>query len=182
MDSRRIQLYTVCPLDFTKAFWIVIGYSRDSFCSFPAQACVQHTTTSVRYFNQTYVFGAVDGNQNPAVTCVDNSTLRLIGSVGMAYELLAKVKTVGGTVECSALSSSNASVLVSNASSAWIIWVGGTNYNIDAGNAAYNFSFAAAEGQPYKSLSSLLLAASEMPYDSLLSGHQTDYVNVLTSN
>lgn len=100
----------------------------------------------------------------------------------MAYELLATVKTTGGSVSCMSTPSANgtnATVTATGATSTWIIWVGGTNYNINAGDAAHNFSFLGPD--PHPELESLLLSASAKSYSDLLAEHQADYKSVLTS-
>ena len=158
----------------------------EAFCSFPAKACVQSTTTTSSVgFTQTYAFSSIDGLPVPTITCSDNSTLKFSGLVsnpGMAYELLATVKIAGGSASCAPIEGSNgmnATVIVTGATSAHVIWVGGTNYNIDAGDAAHNFSFAGPD--PHAELASTLASTSAKSYSELLSEHQADYKAVLTS-
>ncbi|KAH8109494.1 glycoside hydrolase family 95 protein [Phellopilus nigrolimitatus] len=174
----------------TKAIWTQAGETlvRESFCSVPAEACVQNTsTTSSSGFTQTYTFSTVDGLPTPNITCADNATLRLTGLVatpGMAYEILAEVKTSGGTVLCQDFTnpdnSANATITAANTTSAYILWVGGTNYDIDAGDAAHNFSFQGSD--PHATLTALLAAASSKSYADLLSEHQADYSAILHDN
>lgn len=67
--------------------------SRTTFCSHPAQACVEHiNTTSTALPPLTYAFDITQegGLPQPDVTCFDNSTLQIRGLVadpGMTYEV-----------------------------------------------------------------------------------------------
>ena len=98
----------------------------------------------------------------------------------MSYELLASVRTTGGSAVCTfVLGSSppNATIVVTGATSSYITWVGDTNYDMDAGDAAHNFSFQGPD--PHEKLTTLLDAANKQSYDTLLSTHLTDYVATL---
>lgn len=124
------------------------------------------------------MFGTLSGLPTPNVTCLDNSTLQLTGLVadpGMSYELLASVKSTGGSISCTHVlgSSPNATLVVSGASTAWVIWAGGTNYDMNAGDLAHNFSFQGSD--PHATLISLLSTANKQSYSSLFSAHQADY-------
>ena len=77
------------------------------------------------------------------VTCLDDATLSISGNVsdpGMAFELLVRVFSDAGKVICNispvfnASASRNATIMVSGAKSSSAVWVGGTNYDIDAQN------------------------------------------------
>ena len=156
-----------------------------TFCSHPIQACVQNTTTTASSgFVQTYALASVPGLPTPNVTCSDNSTLRftsLVSDPEMAYEILASVVAApGGTVTCSPIASNNATITVSNATSASIIWVGGTNYDASAGDEAHGFSFLGPD--PHDNLQKLLSAAISRPYSSLYSEHTEDISSTLYSD
>ncbi|KAI5114848.1 hypothetical protein M0805_009166, partial [Coniferiporia weirii] len=149
-----------------KATWSQAGetFTRETFCSNPARACVQRTATADKHgFTQTYALAAVPDLPTPNISCADSSTLRLNGAVadpGMAYELLATVIVEGGgRVACAAVpGSSNATITVTNASAAHVVWVGGTNYDAAAGDAAHNFTFQGVD--PHDALAVLLGSAS----------------------
>lgn len=83
-------------------------------------------------------------------------------------------------MSCSTISSSNATISVHNALSAWVIWVGGTNYDMDAGDAVHNFTFSGTD--PHPTLVSLLHAATSETYSSLSSAHEADYKQILTQS
>ncbi|EJD07952.1 glycoside hydrolase family 95 protein [Fomitiporia mediterranea MF3/22] len=171
----------------TKTIWNEDNaqFSRETFCSHPTQACVQNTSTAASSgFTQTYALAAASGLPAPNVTCTDNATLRLNGLVaepGMAYELLATVAVPpGGTLKCTVVPNMdttdnvvNATITVSNVTSASVVWVGGTNYDINAGDAVHNFSFRGPD--PHDDLVPLLSSASKKSYSELLSDHVADY-------
>ncbi|OCB90700.1 glycoside hydrolase family 95 protein [Sanghuangporus baumii] len=154
-------------------------------------ACFQSTsTTDPAGFTQKYAFTELQGLPTPNITCTDNSTLRLSGLVadpGMAYEILAKISvSPGGVVNCisapsvnTTISAVNATIAVSNATSAVVSWVGGTNYDINAGDAEHDFSFRGQD--PHDKLVSLLRAASEKSYSQLLDDHVADLSATLHS-
>ncbi|KAL4261383.1 Glycoside hydrolase family 95 protein [Pleurotus pulmonarius] len=158
---------------------------RESFCAHPTQSCTQHTSTTSRTTLPaiTYAFSPLslvaDGLPAPSVTCLDSSTLQLTGLVaapGMAYEILAKVGTVGGSVTCTSVtgtdgSSLNATITVVDSTESWVTWVGGTNFDLNAGDEAHNFSFKGPD--PHPSLVQLLSAASK-PASALFQAHLDD--------
>ncbi|KZT06742.1 glycoside hydrolase family 95 protein [Laetiporus sulphureus 93-53] len=163
------------------------SYFREQFCSNPAEACIQYLNTSADSLPElTYAFSiALDaGLPVPNVTCYDQSTLMVRGLVndpGMTYEVLARVyASPSATVSCTA-SGANATISVENASEAWIFWVGGTNYDMYAGNAANGFSFAGPD--PHDALLALLSGtnASDSTYADLLAAHVADYTSVMSS-
>lgn len=137
-----------------------------SFCSNPTKACFQHlTTTGSALPGITYAFNSAleSGLPQPVVSCLDSSTLVLRGNVsnpGMAYELLGRVTAFGKSskVVCSPEGSANATITVSNAKESWITWVGDTNFDMNAGNAAHGYSFKGAD--PHVGLITLLNTAS----------------------
>ncbi|EJD08446.1 glycoside hydrolase family 95 protein [Fomitiporia mediterranea MF3/22] len=164
-------------------------FTRETFCSYPAQACAQNTSsTNPSGFSQTYALGAIIGLPPPNVTCADNSTLRssgLVSNPGMAYEILATVSvSPGGIIECNTVpnvnhtrKASNATLTISNATSMSIMWVGGTNYDAGAGDAAHSFSFRGSD--PHEGLSSLLISASEKSYSEFVAEHISDFKSAL---
>ena len=125
----------------------------------------------------------------PNVTCLGNDTLKLTGVVadpGMLYELLATVVGApGSTFSCASAvnandsSLANATITISNATSAYVAWVGGTNYDIDAGDAGHNFSFAGLD--PHGALTATLSAVVTQRYDQLLSAHISAFQATLYS-
>ena len=125
----------------------------------------------------SYYFTAVPENPAPNVTCLDKSTLKVRGAAGnpgMEYEILARVQTFpAGMAFCNSTTVGNATVAVAAADTAWITWVGGTEFDLDAGDAAHGFSYKGAD--PHDTLISLLQNATAAPYFSLLSIHTSDY-------
>lgn len=102
----------------------------------------------------------------------------------MTYELIGRVNVAGrrATVKCSPGGSSNATISVSGASASWITWVGGTDYDQDAGNAEHNFSFKGPD--PHESLlkelnSAAAVGSSLSTFQSLLREHIQSYHNLL---
>ncbi|KAL6297766.1 Six-hairpin glycosidase-like protein [Sparassis latifolia] len=162
-------------------------FYRDSFCSHPAQACVQYVNSTgvdpLPPLTYTFSVTAESGLPIPNVTCFDNDTLQATGQVsdpGMSYEILARVRTTGNsTVSCSYIAG-NATLSVDNAHEAWITWVGDTDYSMYAGNTASNFSFRGTDPGP--SLYALLSAVTttSVSYTSLLDAHVSDYTSVMS--
>ncbi|KII85573.1 glycoside hydrolase family 95 protein [Plicaturopsis crispa FD-325 SS-3] len=202
------------------------SFMRESFCSHPAQACVQHLSLSTNLSTHnthtndtnaalpthTYAFAySLNGTAglNVNVTCWDETTLRLrgtAGSPGMVYEVLGRVFVSGGdaSVSCAPVQSAtpvsvqnananfqseatvtmqnaNATVTVQNATTSWILWVGGTEFDQAAGNAAHNFTFRGPD--PHDALVALLSADTtgegegdykEADYTSLRAAHVAD--------
>ncbi|KAL0581459.1 hypothetical protein V5O48_000613 [Marasmius crinis-equi] len=165
-------------------------FIRETFCSHPIQACIQHTTTTD---NSTlpqveYAFSSHQQQDLPTfnVTCLDPQTLRVRGraegSAGMLYELLGRVHSSGGSVICDSTaafdgsSTPNATIIVTEATEAWIKWVGGTEFSQDAGDAAHSFSFRGPD--PHDDLVQLI-SASTSSYDGILSEHIKDFKAVL---
>lgn len=102
----------------------------------------------------------------------------------MAYELLFRATVVGrgSHVACNP-SGNNATLSVTGATESWITWVGDTEYDMSAGDAAHNFSFQQA--LPHDKLVSLLNAVSPSSspsastFLSLLSSHVSSYQSLL---
>ncbi|KAI0646085.1 glycoside hydrolase family 95 protein [Trametes meyenii] len=169
-------------------------FTRETFCSHPAQACLQHINASdsdvLPALTYAYSIAAESGIPTPVVSCFDNSTLSISGTAsdpGMAFEILARVTALSGTgssatVACSPSSSGgNATLAVSGAREAWVTWVGGTDYDMDAGNVAHGFSFRGAD--PHDALVGLLSPAtsSSTTYDALRAAHVADHASVLSA-
>ncbi|EKM53204.1 glycoside hydrolase family 95 protein [Phanerochaete carnosa HHB-10118-sp] len=166
---------------------------RTSFCSHPLQACIQHLSSapSSTIPTITHAFSAAleDGLPTPTVTCLDNSTLQVEGLVsdpGMAYELLFRASAVGNSsrVACVPSGTGNATLTITGATEAWVTWVGDTEYNMNAGDAAHNFTFR--QELPHDKLVSLLETASpssqtpsSSTYASLLAQHTAAYTSIL---
>ncbi|RPD79389.1 hypothetical protein L226DRAFT_531196 [Lentinus tigrinus ALCF2SS1-7] len=167
-------------------------FLRETFCSHPLEACVQHINTSdasaLPALTYAYSIAAESGIPTPTVSCLDNSTLQITGtasSPGMTFEILARVSAgaSGGSspsIACGPTGTGNATISVSGASAAWLTWVGGTNFDQDAGDAAHNFSFQGAD--PHDNLVKLIDAAtsSSLAYDEIVSAHIADYSGLMT--
>ena len=160
---------------------------RETFCSHPILACVQYVNSTSPLPPLTYAFSVSAETElpTPNVTCSDNSTLSIRGYVsnpGMLYEVLAQVEAPGGATTCSAVPGSsppNATLSVNGASEAWITWVGDTNYDMEAGNAACNYSFQGPD--PHNNLVNLLASANlkSTDYNSILAEHVADYQSIM---
>lgn len=118
---------------------------------------------------------------------MDSSTLRVRGFVsnpGMLYELLFRARSTGGSVGCVQFPvpsgfPPNATLTVTNAKEAWVTWVGGTEYSMDAGDAAHNFSFKGPD--PHAALVALLSPQTTVAYAAILAQHVSDYKATLTT-
>ncbi|KAI0051595.1 glycoside hydrolase family 95 protein [Auriscalpium vulgare] len=178
------------------------SYSRTSFCSQPLQACIQHINTTAPVLPElaySYSQHPETGLPVPNVTCFDNSTIRIRGFAsdpGMLYEILARVQlsasdSASALVECAPVTSAhgmppNATLSVTGAKEAWITWVGGTNYDMNAGDAAHSFTFQGSD--PHGALVPLLGAATKSitntpslppePFSSVLAQHVQDFSSV----
>lgn len=163
-------------------------FLRESFCSHPLQACVQYLNSTTSHVlpivTYAYTVAGIDGLPAPSVTCLDDRTLSIRNYVsipGMLYEILAQAQAPGGLVSCSAVSGAsppNATLTVLGASEVWISWVGGTNYDMTAGNAAANYSFQGPD--PHNNLVALLSSANRSSYAEILNGHIKDYTSLVT--
>ncbi|KAL0958844.1 hypothetical protein HGRIS_014163 [Hohenbuehelia grisea] len=164
------------------------SFIRETFCENPTRTCTQRTAFTTRSSSRTlpsltYAFSPLSlitqGLPTPSISCHDANTLRLNGTVGtpgMAYELLARAGSTGGSVFCRPVESSssaaaNATITVLGASEAWITWVGGTDYNINAGDASHGFAFKGPD--PHAGLVSLLSKAPRTAA-ALLAAHTAD--------
>lgn len=161
-------------------------FVRESFCSHPLQACVQYintTTSTLPTLTYAYSVAAETGLPLPNVTCLDSSTLlvrNIVFEPGMLYEFLLRVEAPGGEVSCAAnagSSPSNATLVVTGASEAWVTWFGDTDYDIAAGDFASNFSFQGPD--PHNNLIDLMssMHASTDSYTSVLNAHISDYTS-----
>ncbi|KAG8729889.1 hypothetical protein FRC11_007826 [Ceratobasidium sp. 423] len=160
------------------------SFDRTYFCSNPSRACTVHTVTSAAGgYSAAYSFSSLDGLPERNITCLDNTTAQLRGYVGlpgMLYELLAKIQKSGprGTAKCTIDPTTGQAQLVANGTTeAWVTWVGGTDYSMDAGDAAHAYSFKGPD--PHDGLVSLLAEAASQSVDSALQTHITDYHNAL---
>ncbi|KAH9950824.1 glycoside hydrolase family 95 protein [Amylocystis lapponica] len=160
-------------------------FLRESFCSHPAQACVQYINTSDSSVlpGLTYAFDIEPDFPTPNITCLDNSTLRFNGFAsvpGMGYEILAHASTSPNATTFCVPSGANATLGVEGATEAWITWMGATEYDMSAGNSAHNFSFRGVD--PDAALRSLLysVATPSTSYESLLAEHTADYAALMS--
>ena len=100
-----------------------------------------------------------------------------VADPGMAYELLFRVTALGdhAQVSCKPAGTGNATLVVRNASEEWITWVGDTEYDMNAGNAAHNYSFAKPLSDVHASLVKLLNAATakEISFQEIFTTHTT---------
>ncbi|KAL1751423.1 glycoside hydrolase family 95 protein [Schizophyllum commune] len=157
--------------------------NRTTFCSHPAQACVQQTSSSAAQ-NITYAFSVAPetGLPSPNVTCLDDATLQvrgLAGAPGMLYEILFHALSEGGsTVSCETTDPFDTSAKTLNATLSasgtdlTIVWVGDTEYSMDAGDEAHNFSFRGDD--PHDALLSRISSIQDVTFASLLNGHLQD--------
>ncbi|KAJ7584657.1 glycoside hydrolase family 95 protein [Mycena floridula] len=178
-----------------KTQWTQSGSSfvRTSFCSNPTQACTQHLTSSFTELPAlTYVFSSALQQDlvAPNVTCLDSRTLIVRGLVadpGMIYEILFRAFATSSTsshlaITCQSISSANATLTVKGAKSAWISWVGDTEYSMDAGDEAHDFSFKGPD--PHNKLVQLLsksTTVTETTFNNLLSQHVQDFESTFGS-
>ena len=133
----------------------------------------------------TYTFSSAleDSLPTPNISCFDDTTLQVAGFAaepGMAYEFLFRLAAVGkeAHIICTH-TSNNASLTVIGAAEAWITWVGDTEYDMSAGDAAHSFTFK--QGLPHDRLVSLLNKASPSTstYSSLLAAHVSSYKTLI---
>jgi alpha-L-fucosidase 2 len=102
----------------------------------------------------------------------------------MLYEIMGSVQSAGGTVSCSVADgvngTNNATISVAGGTEAWITWVGGTEYDINAGDVAHDFSFQGVD--PHEPLLSVLdaVTASNASASALLGRHVEDYSGIIS--
>lgn len=192
LSGHRVTLYSNGIRPSLDDSCVTDADDRTLFCSNPTRACTQHTNLTSSGSSSThdlpnlsYVFSRAFETDLPApnVTCLNSDTLQIRGFVGapsMMYEILAQATAPRGTVRCvqsPVISGSppNATLEVTGAAKeAWITWVGDTNFNQDAGNAASNFTFRGPD--PHDSLMSLLAKPSAVSsFTGLLAQHVSDY-------
>ncbi|KAF8582540.1 glycoside hydrolase family 95 protein [Ramaria rubella] len=155
-----------------------VTFTRETFCSNPSKACTQLTNSSIpAALSLSYYFTSVLGSPIPRVTCFDDATLKVRGAAGepgMQYEILARVRTTPASLAtCSSSANGNSTITVVGAESAWITWVGGTEFNLDAGNVAHGYSYKGVD--PHDALVSLLQHATTISYTSHMEDHLNDY-------
>ncbi|KAG5651906.1 hypothetical protein H0H81_006987 [Sphagnurus paluster] len=153
------------------------------------------SSTGLPSLTYAFSFDLESGMPKPNVTCLDANTLqirgRIEGSGGMLYEILASLRTTvinnAQKTSCTPFPGAsgtppNATLQVKpgTASEAWITWVGGTEYTMDAGNSASGYSFR--EADPHNALLSLISAPSvkKSTFSSLLAEHVADHKAALT--
>jgi len=98
----------------------------------------------------------------------------------MLYEILLHATAPGGDVNCiqhlELGSQQNATLeITGSAKEAWLTWVGDTNYNLNAGTPASNYSYWGSD--PHDNLVSLLARAASpnLAFTSILREHVNDY-------
>lgn len=103
----------------------------------------------------------------------------------MAYELMARVSVDGraADISCTEFTGdsgiTNATITVSGAQQVWVTWVADTEYNMDAGDAAHNFSFRKEDGISSSDLVALLDNAASSTVDALFTAHVKSYTGYL---
>ncbi|KAF8066795.1 glycoside hydrolase family 95 protein [Lyophyllum atratum] len=178
-------------------------YLRSTFCSHPTQACTQHITSTISTgaaaglpsLSYTFSSALESGMPAPNITCMDPTTLRIRGTIessgGMTYEFLGRLRATAinnaKTTKCiqfpvpsGAPPNATLQVIAGTAREAWISWVGGTEYSMDAGNAASGFSFRGAD--PHVALLNLISAPTTVSasFSQILAQHVADYKAALT--
>ncbi|CCO32224.1 hypothetical protein BN14_06278 [Rhizoctonia solani AG-1 IB] len=160
------------------------SFNRTYFCSNPTRACTVYTTASnAAAYSATYSFSSLQGLPKRNVTCLDDTTAQLrgyVGPPGILYELLAKIQSSGpgGSVRCTLNPTTGEAELIANATAeAWVTWVGGTDYSMNAGNSAHGYSFKGPD--PHEALVSLLTKTSVQAVGTALENHVRDYQNAL---
>ncbi|KAL1730890.1 glycoside hydrolase family 95 protein [Schizophyllum commune] len=171
-----------------------VQINRTTFCSHPAQACVQQTSSSAPQI-LTYAYSVAPETDLPPpnVTCLDEATLRVrgyAGAPGMLYEILFRIlPTEQSTVSCAAadpvagpydrsVAAVNATLSASGSDLA-IIWVGDTEYSMDAGDEAHGFSFRGDD--PHDVLLSRMSSLQDASVGDLLAAHWDDVASTLNS-
>ncbi|KAJ1300550.1 hypothetical protein OPQ81_002204 [Rhizoctonia solani] len=160
-------------------------FNRTYFCSNPTRACTIHTVSSnPGGFTATFYFSSVFGLPDRNITCLDSDTIQLrgyAGSPGMLYEILAKLGHSGpsnSSAECTLDANSGDAVLsVRGSTEAWVSWVGGTEYSMEAGNSEKGYTFKGPD--PHSGLVLLLARASSQSVVTALSTHIMDYRSAL---
>ncbi|KAK7052333.1 glycoside hydrolase family 95 protein [Favolaschia claudopus] len=160
------------------------AFTRETFCSHPTEACTHHVSASKGTLPPlTFAFSSAleNGLPTPNITCLDSDTIRIRGTAstpGMLYEILGRVRIKGGKVACLSLPvptgfPPNATAVVTGASEAWISWVGGTEFNQDAGDVAHGFFFKGPD--PHAAVLALLSGSlSTASYTTLRNQHFAD--------
>lgn len=129
----------------------------------------------------THAFSSAleDGLSQATVTCFDKSTLQVEGNIGMAYELLFRATAIGANAEvsCQSHGAGNATLTISNATETWVTWVGDTEYDMNAGDQAHNFTFSKPLPAVHQSLVATLDTAtdSKKTFEDLRSDHVMAY-------
>ncbi|EJD54534.1 glycoside hydrolase family 95 protein [Auricularia subglabra TFB-10046 SS5] len=149
------------------------SYLRTYFCSFPDQVCVVNTEGTG---NDTAIYSldTLRPRDYASVACLDKSTLAYRGlaeSSGMTYEIL--VRLISSSPDSVTCSGAGNATLTGSGARQMVLITGATNYNIDAGTRAHNFSFAGPD--PHASALNSLSKASRSSYEALLSRHIDDY-------
>ncbi|KAF9042891.1 glycoside hydrolase family 95 protein [Panaeolus papilionaceus] len=167
------------------------NFARTTFCSHPTKACVEHTTSNGKPLPaMTYAWTNrfEDGLPAPNITCQSKDTLLVSGFApggpkAMSYAFLIRGFTTSkqAAFQCSPLpvasgAPANATLNLaasSAAAEAWIAWTGDTNYDMNAGNPAHNFSFRSTDSAVTKVLSASV-PSSLSNYATLLQEHLSD--------
>lgn len=142
----------------------------------------------------TYAFSSLleDGLPTPNITCLDNATLVVRGLVsepGMMYEIIGRAQAISSnelaSIQCqptpnSANGAPNATITVAGASAAWLSWVGGTNFDLDAGDISHSFTFQGPD--PHSALLGDLevVTSPRLSYNSILSAHTIDFAAAMS--
>ncbi|ORX36121.1 glycosyl hydrolase family 65, N-terminal domain-domain-containing protein [Kockovaella imperatae] len=157
------------------ATWTAEGiqYNRTGFCSYPDKQCVYYAASSGPS-STTFGFNTERTLSSANVTCIDDKTLSYWGQAepnGMQYEIQARCSS-DGTISCSSAVQGNATLSVVNATSVTCVLAGDTEYNIDAGTAESNYSFA---GNPYHENVGKIINSSCVDFEPLFEHHLADH-------
>ncbi|KAF8908099.1 glycoside hydrolase family 95 protein [Gymnopilus junonius] len=176
-----------------------VDLTRTTFCSNPTKACVQHVGAENGPLpNLTYAFSVAleSGLPAPNITCQNFTSLLVNGFVsksppGMSYAIVfSAFATPPSRVQCIQFpvpfgSPPNATLQVITPSDAtnteaWITWIGDTEYDIDAGDSAHNFTFAGQN--PVTKLQAQLPTSGSSNYQALLQQHTADIKSALSDS
>ncbi|KAG9087836.1 hypothetical protein FS749_002611 [Ceratobasidium sp. UAMH 11750] len=160
-------------------------FNRTYFCSNPSRACTVHTAAMTPgAFSATFSLKPEQDIPALNMTCLDNTTLLLHGHIarpGMLYEILAKVQQSGpanSTAGCTVdIATGSALLFTKGSTEAWVSWVGGTEYSMEAGNAASGYTFKGID--PHAQLLELITNATSQSAETALAAHIADYQSAL---
>ncbi|PVF92534.1 hypothetical protein CPB86DRAFT_177484 [Serendipita vermifera] len=151
-------------------------YRREYACSYPDKICSVRMSSSASMNEIVIGVSPTSDHSNITDSCQGNSTIIHRGQAGangagMTYEVIGTVKASGKsrtTTSCS-----NGVLTIQNATDFWFVWSGDTEYDINAGTAADNYSFRGAD--PHSKLTPTLSATNSLTYSNFLKRQVNDY-------